>query len=311
MNSYRWAVCLGILCLFVSTTLRAQKIQIPGTRVTLDAPPGFVVSRQFPGLERNDLGASILVTEIPGPYEKVAPTLNAENLATRGVRVTGTQAATIAGTDGKLMTGTQTAAGGVVVKKWIAVFGDSSKTVLLMATFPLELEDRLSARLRAAVLAAAWAPDVKVTIWDGLGFRIQPTEKLAIQQRFVNMLMLAKPGRKGVVPPQEPLMVVGTSLSEVQIADAEQFARMRIMQTAQIKEVSVKAGQPISVDGLSGYELLAIAKDKKSDWPLMVYQTILLEGDRYFIVQGFVGMESGKEYLGEFRTITNSLRIVN
>jgi hypothetical protein len=268
------------------------------------------VAQQFPGLQRAEMGASIMVTEIPAPYAKMKEGINAEGLATRGVSVTGVETVRLADREGVLMAGTQTAQG-IVFKKWMLLFGDSTNSVMVMATFPLELSDQLSGQMRAAVVSSRWAPDTEVGVFEGLAFRVEPTAKLHISNRVSNLLLLAKPGHKGVVPPQDPLMVVGTSLSEVEIDDVESFSRERLKQTAQISDIEYRNGRRVSVNGMNGYEVVATAKDARSGAPLFVYQAVLLETDRYFILQGFVGSERGDEYLAEFRAVTDTLVVQN
>jgi len=43
----------------------AQTVRIPGTNVTLAPPEGFSIAQQYPGFERADVQASIMVTELP------------------------------------------------------------------------------------------------------------------------------------------------------------------------------------------------------------------------------------------------------
>ena len=59
---------MRIVGLFVVILLQpmyvvAQPIRVTGTSIVLAPPPGFVASERFPGFERADLQASIMVTE--------------------------------------------------------------------------------------------------------------------------------------------------------------------------------------------------------------------------------------------------------
>lgn len=310
MKPYLLALGLGVACIFMVPKVHAQTVRIPGTRVTLESPPGFSLAQQFPGLQRAELGASIMITEIPAPYTKMKDGINAEGLASRGISVTAVETVSVAGREGVLMAGRQTAQG-VVFEKWMLLFGDAQNSVMVMATFPLEVADQLSDQMRAAVVSSQWAPNFEVGVFEGLVFRVEPTDKLHISSRVSNLLLLAKPGHKGVVPPQDPFMVVGTSLSEVAIDDVESFARARLKQTAQVSDIELQSGRSVSVNGMRGYEVVASAKDARSGEPLLVYQAVLLEQDRYFILQGFVGSERGEEYLAEFRAVTDTLTVQN
>ncbi len=72
----------------------AQLVRIPGTSVTLVAPPGFQVARKFAGLENPDTGSSITVSEFPpDSYADLAkafssPRTAASRFDVNGVRIT-------------------------------------------------------------------------------------------------------------------------------------------------------------------------------------------------------------------------------
>lgn len=53
------------------TTERPSRVA--GTRVSLVPPAGFVPARRFPGYALEAEGASIMVTELPAPLDKVLP----------------------------------------------------------------------------------------------------------------------------------------------------------------------------------------------------------------------------------------------
>lgn len=49
-----------------------QGTLVVGTRVSLAPPVEFIPSAQFPGYQQESTGASIMVTEIPGPFAEVS-----------------------------------------------------------------------------------------------------------------------------------------------------------------------------------------------------------------------------------------------
>jgi hypothetical protein len=60
-------VVLGAALAAIGTVApaRAQLVRIPGTTVTMNAPPGFKIARGFRGLENPDTGSTITVGELP------------------------------------------------------------------------------------------------------------------------------------------------------------------------------------------------------------------------------------------------------
>ncbi len=286
----------------------AEVLAIPGTKVSIEPPPGFVVASQFPGVQNTELASSILISELPAPVEGVTAGFTKEGLLSRGMTLVSSEEATLAGLPGRLFSVTQIA-NGATFEKWMAAFGNSSATVLVVATYPQALAAELRAPLRSAVLSATWKPDAKLDPFEGLSFRIRESEHLKIQNRVQNMLLLAHPERSPSSPSQ-PFAVVASSLSPVQIDDLELFARQRIAQTAKISDLKDIQGAAVEVAGRPAYEITAKAKDLKSGDSLLVYQLLLVEGKTYYLMQGMVGESLAEEYLPEFRAIAQSLEIL-
>jgi hypothetical protein len=249
-----------------------------------------------------------MITELPAPFEQVTPGFTAEGLLSKGMTLRGSEDATVGGRPGRLVSVTQVA-NGATFEKWLAAFGNSSATVLVVATYPQTLASKLRAPMRSAVLSATWTPDAELDPFDGLSFRIRESEHLKIQNRVQNTLMLAPPARSPSSP-TEPFAVVGASHSPVRIDDLQVFARQRITQTAQISDLRDIQGESVEIAGRPAYEITAKAKDLKSGESLSVYQLVLVEGETYYLMQGMVGDSQFEEYLPEFRAIARSLEIL-
>jgi hypothetical protein len=302
----------GVLLLIavgtVWTAEAAEVIAIPGTRVSIEPPPDFVLATHFPGVQNAGLASSIMITELPAPVEQVTAGFTSEGLLSKGMTLRSSEDATVGGRPGRLISATHVA-NGTTFEKWMAAFGDSSATVLVVATYPQTLGAELRAPMRTAVLSATWKADTEINPFDGLPFRIRESEHLKIQNRVQNMLLLARPTRSPNSP-SEPLAVVGSSHSPVRIDDLEAFARQRITQTAQISDLRDIQGESVKVAGRSAYEITAKARDFKSGQALSVYQLVFVEGETYYLVQGMVGESQFDEYLPEFRAIARSLEIL-
>lgn len=281
--------------------------EIPGTSISLLIPDGFVLADLFPGIIREEELTSIVVTEMPSSVTEVKSALTSEQMATRGMTLIQSDEVQVDGTDATFLHVSQVLEG-TTFRKWMVVFGDETSTLMLVATTPQALEAKHGDALQNSLLTARWDPDRVADFFEGLDFTIEESEELEITDRVSNMLLLTKPGAVGPVPPSDPLFVVGSSHSEVPIADIEAFARQRVVLTDEIEEIENISGNAIKVDGLPAYEIVADARDLETGTPLMVYQTVVLEGERYYIMQGLVGTEQADKYLPVFREIVESFR---
>jgi hypothetical protein len=281
--------------------------QVPGTHVTLDPPAGFAAAAQFPGFQKADAGASIMVTEVPGPITAIAAGLTAEGLASRGWTLLDTDDVTISGRPARLVHFTQVASG-VTFEKWLLAFGTAEQSVIIVGTFPQEQGDTFRAPVRQSLLSTRWDPTASVGMLDALPFQLQETSTLKISNRVSNAVMLTKGGVQGPVSADEPLLVVSASVSTVNLSNLETFSKDRLGQTRQIRQVQNITGESATVNGLRAYELTADALDGRAGTPIRVYQLIADDGGNYFIVQGFVGQGQAAQFLPEFRDVARSLR---
>lgn len=300
---------LLVLTLVLAGGAPAGAAPVPGTRVSLEAPQGFTAAQQFPGFQHAESGASIAVSELRAPAAQVSAGFTAEGLATKGMRLISAERATIARREARLILVAQSAAG-LEFQKWIAVFGDGGQTVILIASFPAARAASLAGPLKRTLLAARWDPTAQVGAFEGLPFRVRETAVLKITDRLANAILLTAGAAGSPVAPEDPLVVVGTSLGEVEVGQIEDFARQRLSQTSQIAGLTALTGKAGTLAGLPAYELVAEAVDRKTGAPLAVYQALAVDGDRYFLVQGLVGRSRAQDFLAQFQDIARSLEVV-
>lgn len=296
--------------ILLSALAHAAPVAVPGTTVSLDPPKGFIAAERFPGFQREDLGASILVTELPAPAAEMQKAMTKDALASRGMTLHSAQKVVVGGVDSMLLHVGQTA-NGVEFLKWMLVTGDPSQTVMVVGTFPKTAEATVSAPIRKAVLSTIRDAGATADPWAGLPFRIEPKGRLKLARRITNMLILTPDGRIGPGgSPGDPVYVVGESVSAVAVTDVEALSRTRLSQTTQIKDLRNVEGRKLTVGDLSAYELVADATHAQTGDAVRVCQTIALDGRGYVIFLGIVGNAQADAYLPEFRAVTQSFRKV-
>ena len=307
------SLCLTLLALCLVAPVPANTgarmpVTVSGTRVRLIPPPGFTPSSQFPGFGQAATRSSIMVTEIPGPYQQVSAgfSMPAE-MAKRGMAMLGKQHVTISGHKGLLVRVKQVA-GAETFLKWMLVAGDERETLMVVAAFPAEREKALSSALRASVLSTTWSRGNPVPPTEGLNYSVGEAGGLKRTRRLGNSLLYSRAGVFPSTNVDEPVFVVAPSISGVEIPDREAFSRTRVQSTASVTDVAVSEVSAITVDGLPGYELTARGKDAKSGQTMVIYQTILFEGKTYYILQGLVSARSSTRFLPAFRQMARSFR---
>jgi hypothetical protein len=62
-----------------------KHIKVPGTKCSLIPPSGFVAITNFSGFQSSETGASIMINELPAPYQQLVDGFTAEALKTHGM----------------------------------------------------------------------------------------------------------------------------------------------------------------------------------------------------------------------------------
>lgn len=307
LSPRRWVTAFALLVAATTLALAADPIRVPGTRAALSPPDGFSASQRFPGFERAQSQASIVVTEIPAPSAEVMKGMTKESLAAKGMALLTSTPVKIDEKSALLLELAQSA-GGATYRKWMLVSGDASVSVMVVATFPEKAMAEWSAPMRAAVLSTTLAQGRSSDPLEGLPFKVAAGNGLKLAGRMSNMLLFNESGARQGSNPREAMYVVGPSIGIPPTSELRVFAEQRARQTAQLRDLRIVTGKGITVDGLAAYELLADAVDRASGSPIRLYQVIAPDACGYYIMQGLVGQDRAESYLSRFRAMTQSFR---
>jgi hypothetical protein len=85
------------------------------------------------------------------------------------------------------------------------------------------------------------------------------------------------------------------------------FARRRVRQTRHYGSFRMRSTEPIAIDGLAGFEVLATATSD-SDVPTTIYTVVLFEGASYWILQGVVRTADAEPWVPRFERMAASAR---
>jgi hypothetical protein len=281
---------------------------VGGTRIKLTPPADFTLASQFSGYQLESRGSSIMITEIPGPFaETSAGFSNPSELKKRNMSVLNKQEVKLDGQTGLLLKVEQKAYETDFLK-WLLVLGDEKETVIITATFPNMYEAELSEKLKASILTTTWDRKKSIIPTEGLSFTIEEKGKLKLSKRVSNMLMFTKDGIFPSKDVNDPLFIIGQSISKTAIPDNEEYAKARVLQISQVKDIKIEQSDKITVDNLNGYEIVANGKDTKSGQPMLIYQVILFEEQNYFLVQGLAGNENRQANLEVFKQMARTFK---
>jgi hypothetical protein len=290
------------------TLAAEQPAIVAGTKVRLTPPTNFTPAAKFPGYFQASSNASIMVTEIPGPFSELSAGLrNPSKLEKNGISLLSQEQVKLNGQNAILLKMQQTASG-VDFLKWVLIFGDQASSTMVTATFPKHLNAKLSESLKQSLLTSQQDQSLTESTDEGLDYTLQEQGDLKLAKRISNGLLLTKGGAFPSQSAADPIFVVAPSVTEQAIADPEAFSKQRLLKTNSVIKIEIETSQPVTINTLKGYEIVAKAQDQESGQPMLVYQVMLFDQKGYYIMQGLVGEAAKAEYLTAFKAIAQSFQ---
>ncbi|TDO28131.1 hypothetical protein [Sediminibacterium goheungense] len=292
-----------LLCAQVAFGQTAKHIKIPATKCSIIPPDGFVAATAFSGFQSAATGASIMVNELPGPYEPVADGFTAEALRSRGMTLVKKQVIDFNGSKATLVQLTQPA-NGVIYHKQILVFGDSKNTVLVNGIYP-EASKNIEPQIKDAILSIVYNNEQKENPLEAATFTIDTKEsEFQLIRNMSGTLIYSTDGK---IPTEKPTLLVGNSIAKVSPPNQKLYAEERLKKLPRGEQSIIKEINPIRIDNVNGYEIVANGKTK-DDKTELVYQVMLFnENGDYYIMIG-QAKEDFDKYLESFRKITKTFK---
>lgn len=272
------------LTLGLVSAVTAQSTRVPGTSVTIAAPPGFKPSRNPPGLQNAETGSTIVIAELPSEsYAEAAAVFSSPKTAStrysaQGIRITRIEQLTIGAGQVPLAIGGQ-AENGREVKKYITIMGGGqSNTKTTLITFSIAPSDTLGqsdveAALRSVALGRVPTLDEKLARLSFTFKAVPPFHTVDVVNEGSAMLATFEGADPSAA---KPILVISRAGTNASPADAPQMSERLIRGMTEFKEARVTEQKPATFAGGDGYFIAAVGGD------LGILQfTRVLPGGRY------------------------------
>ncbi|MBK9735884.1 MAG: hypothetical protein IPO92_13385 [Saprospiraceae bacterium] len=294
-----------ILLLLVSGQIlsgqQEKHLKIPGTKCSIIPPNGFEAATTFSGFMQAETGASIMVNEIPASYDPIIAGFTADALKKTGMTLQSKETIDFNKSKATLIKVTQAANGTIYIKQML-IFGDEKGTVLVNGIYPESSID-IEPSIKEALLSTVYNAALSENALDAATFmvNIEGTDFKLIKYMSGSLLY----STDGKIPTEKPTLIVGNSLSKVPALNQKKYAEERLKKLPRGEFSTIKKAGEITIDNLSGYEIIAdgLTKDNK---PELLYQVMLFnESGDYYIILG-QAKEDFVKYLESFKKIAKS-----
>jgi hypothetical protein len=278
-------------------------IKVSGTKCSLIPPSGFVTATTFSGFQNTETGASIMINELPAPYQSLVDGFTAEALKSRGMTLINKQTIDFNGSKATLINLTQSANGTTYIKQML-VFGDTKGTVLVNGIYPEASKD-IEVQIKESLLSTVYNSLQNDNPLEAATFTIDIKDTDFKLVKYMSGSLLYS--TDGKIPTEKPTIIVGNSLAKVPSQNQKKYAEERLKKLPRGELNVIKEIQEITIDNLNGIEIIANGKTK-DDKAQLVYQVMLFndKGDYYI----FVGQcqEDFENYLQRFKKITKTFK---
>ena len=262
----RTTLLLSLLLLFSSLVLAQDKpTKIPGTKVSMTPPAGFVVSETIKGFE-HESGAMIMIMELDGGnYYSNAKNVSRENFEAKGVEVLKFEEIEHMGYPATL----SIIKGNPITANMNLVFGDSSFCVMVMSTY-LPDDTAMQESLETALLTTNFDKETEVDPFEGAFFSLdESASEFKLVKASAGLFMYAPEG-KGPDNGQMLLAIPMPGGSGMRPkALVNQMVSSLVAKGMTIKSEISKSSEP--VNGYKSYQ--------------RVFKGFISENESYFLVQ--------------------------
>lgn len=278
-------------------------IKVPGTKCSLIPPDGFVIASNFSGFQNNETGTSIMITEIPAPYQSIIDGFTADALKMKGMTLIKKQTIDFKNSKATFFNVTQSANETNYFKQ-ILVFGDAQQTILVSGIYP-EVSKSIEPIIKEALLSTVYDQSQNENPLDAAIFTVDTSNTDFKLIKYMSGSLLYS--TDGKIPTEKPILIVGNSIGKVPTQNRKKYAEERLKKLPNGNQSIIKQINEITIDNLNGYEIIANGKTK-NNIPELIYQAMLFndKGDYYMIVGQT--KENFEKYLETFKKITKTFK---
>lgn len=273
-------------------------------------PNGMVVSKTARGFEDIDNDAAILIgLQTPAAYEELKKSLDSDALKKQGITVEKREDIALSFGTGTLIIG-KAEADKKTYRKWLVVAPAKDVTVLVNAQAPENSTTYTDAVFRAALATLTVrdsVPDseklglVPFTIGDLSGFHVQNV----MAGRAVLLGDPSDPANARVLKPH--LFIGAFPGGPSEPTDRAEFARVTFGEILGIEDPHITISEPLRINGQSGFQTVAQAKDVRSGADIMVAQWLRFGGSGFLQMIGVATTADWPDAQTRLRAVRDSI----
>ncbi len=293
-----------ILLVFCFGNTNAQKhVSILGTKFSLIPPNGFTSASNFSGFQNVENGSSIMIMELPSSYFEISKAFTAEALKSNGMLLKSKEKIDFKGKEATYLEVIQ-AANGITYLKHVLIFGDETKTVTVNGIYPESFKE-IESEIKTSLFTITYNDAQNEDPFDAVKFSVDTNETDYKFLKYLSGSLLYS--EDGNFPTDKGIFMVGVSVGKFPKSNHKQYSIERLKKLPNGELSKVKEINPITIDNLNGFEIIANGKNAASQDEI-VYLVMLYNESEYYILLGQASNDQ-KKNLKNFKQIAKTFKL--
>jgi hypothetical protein len=299
-KSLLWFVVLGLSPF--SLHAEVKYASFPALGVELPQPEGYVVSKQFLGLENPAKFVGIQISTMPAPFAEATAAFTPQQMAAAHMNLHQRTETTIAGKKALVIQLTQ-AVHGIEVNKWLVAFGDDTNTTMLVATIPPN-DNELSEEVKQILTGARSIEVKRRPLGENVDFKVGETHKLRIASDINNSLLYTPGGEQTQKSPTDPTFLAVKSGEVLPPGDIRGYFEQGLTHLANTTITHYDQIQNVDLGpDCRACEVTATGDHQTSHTKRVIYERFIVYPDCCYLLVGIVGAKQADEFLPEFQNM--------
>lgn len=279
----------------ITNTKTTKHLNIPGTRVFVIPPAGFVTSTTLPAFEKGNQGLLQAMDVAGGNYYTNAATFSKEKFEQKGVEVLEYKEFKINSYPARMVL----IQGDPQTKMYSLVLGDSTFSTSVMGVFATD-DNQTGEQIKQAIQSIYYDKTFEVNPFATAPFKLDDTKSIFKFAKFsASMYMYSIGGVKKDAYDNEPyfMALAAPTEGETLKAIADDMANV-------IKDATMKNISETKTNGLQSFrrEVYGTLNGKAA----VLFQQVVKIGESAVIMQG-VADDNFEKYISEFEKLANTV----
>jgi hypothetical protein len=313
-KAFRLLTLLAIVpaALAVAPAHAAEALFPTGSLIGFVPPPGFNVSKHFPGFENSDGGSMVLLTLPPQAYAEIEKSMTPEAFKAQGI--TEEKRENLALPDGKgvLVTGSERE-NGQKFRKWMFLGSIPAAIGIAAVRIPDEaIKSDSDDAIKTSLLTMTARPSVPIEEQLTLvPFKLGEMSGMRPVRILGGTGVFLTDGPKDTpAVADQPVFVISIGQGgPEQASERVNFARNLFTGLADFKDVRIVSGDMLRLGGgsLPTHELQAEAKDVQTDTPMKIVQWVRFGPGAFVRMVGVARADTWSKEFPRFRAVRDGI----